>query len=589
MTTLSLDPWRVRFVGADLALGLVGLAFVMLALFSATSADPATVNDRGLAASLPLGFWWGLVGLNLTFVLAIGRSATRTWVPGALLAGLVVLLYGVAHAVSGFPRNAVAWRHIGIAEALAESGVDPHIDIYFNWPGFFAGLATFVEATGLSSLQIALWAPLVNIALWSVAVLAVLRVFTRDRTRLLMALWLFLIGNWIDQDYLSPQAFGLMLYLVVVALVLALLGAIRTDEDNARAWWSRAAQRPANPDARQRTLALGAALLLCAAVVASHQLTPVMVIVSLGALALLRRSWAPWLPVVVGVLLVLWLAYPASTYLAGHPPFGAESSGVVTANVTERLAGSLGHVYVQRVRMALTAALWGLALVGFLRDRRAGLVDLRLVALAAAPFLVLPTQSYGGEMLLRVTLFALPFVAFLAARALMPARPGQSLSAARGVGIVVVCSALAVASVTARYGNARFDIFTPAEVEAVGQLARLAPEGSVLVAGAPSTPWGAEDYVEYKRRSLQGVCAADFGPTSCRASLEGLAFHEGEQGLYLLLTRGNEASLRMKGQMSSAEFRELEHGLATLSGAELLFANRDARIYHLDLTHGRPS
>ena len=42
-------------------------------------------------------------------------------------------------------------------------------------------------------------------------------------------------------------------------------------------------------------------------------------------------------------------------------------------------------------------------------DRRRGRFDLRPVLLMAAPFIVLPAQSAGGEMLIRVSLFSLPF------------------------------------------------------------------------------------------------------------------------------------------------------------------------------------
>ena len=48
------------------------------------------------------------------------------------------------------PRTEVAWRHLGITRALVDAGsVDPTIDAYFNWPGFFAGLGGVFETTGI--------------------------------------------------------------------------------------------------------------------------------------------------------------------------------------------------------------------------------------------------------------------------------------------------------------------------------------------------------------------------------------------------------------------------------------------------------
>ena len=34
-----------------------------------------------------------------------------------------------------------------------------------------------------------------------------------------LAIWLFYLMDWIGQDYLSPQAFGLFLFLVAIAVI----------------------------------------------------------------------------------------------------------------------------------------------------------------------------------------------------------------------------------------------------------------------------------------------------------------------------------------------------------------------------------
>jgi hypothetical protein len=210
--------------------------------------------------------------------------------------------------------------------------------------------------------------------------------------------------------------------------------------------------------------------------------------------------------------------------------------------------------------------------------------------LAIVPFLMLPVLTYGGEMLLRATLLSLPFVAFFAARPLAglrprwrrvdgkPGRPGT----ARALVLTLLLSALCAASVTARYGNARFDVFTNQEVRAVEALHDLAPAGSVIVSGATSTPWAAQDYSRYTRRSVQSLCEADFAPAACVSTLRDLAEHEAPNGgITLLLTRGNQASLEMQGQMSDEEFARFEAGVRGLEGSRLVFTNRDARIYHL--------
>jgi hypothetical protein len=554
--------------------------------------DPAEVGDGGLAPVLPPVFWVAMVGLNLAFVLSLGRRVS-SWLPPTLVAGLLLLIYAPASVIGEVPRNAVSWRHLGVTDAMANGVFDPRIDVYFNWPGFFSGLATFIGATGLPPLQVAAWAPVVNVALWSLGIVAALRALTRDRDAILIPLWLFLLGNWIDQDYLSPQALGFLLHLAVLALVLGVLGAaVQGGAPGWRGFWRVGTRVPEHDDPRRRRLTLWAVLVLIVALVSSHQLTPVVLAFSLVGLVLVRRSWAPLLPVILGLALVLWMLYPASAYLVGHPLFGADQGSAVQANLTGRIAGSPGHVAIQGVRIALTIGVWALAAVGVAQSWRAGRRDLRPYVLAIVPFLMLPILNYGGEMLLRVTLFSLPFVAFFAARPLASLRPrwrhtaGQLElelpSAARALFLTLVLSGLCAASVTARYGNAHFDLFTDDEVQAVGVLNDVAPVGSVIVSGAASTPWAAQEYSRYTRRSVQALCAADFAPVACVATLRELAYHEASfGGITLLLTRGNEASLVMQAQMSDDDFGRFEAGIRGLPGTRLLFANRDARIYHL--------
>lgn len=551
---------------------------VVVSLWAAASVvHLSDIGDGGLAPVLPPSYWAGVVAVNLAFVLSLTRRSPL-WLSCLLLGALVLVIYGGGILVSDVPRGAVSWRHLGIADALTRGPVDPRIDIYFNWPGFFAALATFIEATGLPPMLVAMVAPLVNVALWTLAVAAIVRTFTRDDTVVLVTLWLFLLGNWIDQDYLSPQALGFLLHLSVLAVVLHLLGA--------RA--GTGGRLAEHLDVRRR-LALLVALLLVGALVASHQLSPVMLAVSLAALTLVRRSWVPWLPVIVALLLVAWLSYPASTYMAGHPVFGAaDQSGVIEANLAERVGGSPGHLVVQQVRMGLTASLWLLAAVGAVRLWAGGRRDPRPLVLAVVPFLLLPADSYGGEMLLRVTLFALPFVAYLAARALAPlvsravGSRSLRLEATWVVVLVLALTALSAASVAARYGNARFDTFTSAEVAAVERLAEVAPPDTVMVAGASSTPWASEDYVTHTRRSVQSLCREDFAAAACADELRALAYADDKDyGLTLLLTRGNQASLEIQGFMTTQGFERFEQAVRRLPETRLLFENRDARVYHV--------
>ncbi|WP_202869925.1 hypothetical protein [Kribbella caucasensis] len=565
---------------------VIAVSATVVAGYTASTLETPITSEVGLVAVLPPAYWIGIVTLNVIFAVSLGRGRPNPWLPAVLLGCLVVALYGAASLATPVPRAEVAWRHIGIADTLLRNGqLDPGLDAYFNWPGFFALLAVLSSATGLPPMQLALWAPVVNALLWLAALGLVVRTLTTDRRLVWLTLWLFCLANWIDQDYLAPQAFGFFLYLVVLALLLNFLGA-RTSPGwswspaGRLGWWRE--RLPTDPLAARRVAALLVVTVLAVVIVVSHQLTPFMLLASVTALVATGRVWASALPLVIAVMVIAWLVYPASTYLAGHPPLfvnGVEAAAA--ANVSERLAGTAGHLLVVRIRILLTGTIWILAAAGVLIARRRGPHDARpvVLVLAAAPFALLPAQSYGGEMLMRVNLFSLPFTAFLAASALLAMQP--VLNHIRVVALAVLCSVLAVASVSSRYGNAQFDMFTAAEIDAAKRLYELGPADAMLIAGGHPTPWRYREYEQHRYRTVQDICESAPDAAICAQLVHASARRE-QSGAMVLLNRAVKSSLVMQGAMSDIEIDGMEKTLARLPGVSKAFENEDARIYRIE-------
>ncbi|WP_307466207.1 glycosyltransferase, partial [Pseudarthrobacter oxydans] len=406
---------------------------------------------------------------------------------------------------------------------------------------------------------------------------------TRDPRRRWLVLWVFCLGSWQDQDYLSPQAFGFFLYLVVVALLVGPLAARAPALRGYRraelaAWWR--GRSPAEPRPGQRVSALVVALLLVTVICASHQLTPFMVIIAITALTLSGRVWPSRLPLITVVVLTLWLVYPASAYLIGNPPLAdAGLLGAAEANVIDRLSGTAGHVLVVQVRIVLTLVLWALAAAGAVRDWRRGRLDIRVVLLAVTPLLLFPAQLYGGEMLIRVSLFALPFIAIQACSVLLPA-DGRTRPSFRAAGaLALTCFLLAVLTVTGRFGNAQYDVFTDDEIAAVAAVQRLAPPGSTIISAAHPTPWRSEAYLEHRARTIDDMCRSDLSTATCGPLVYDFARHS-PSGAVVLFTRSSEASLVLQGS-SARGFAELEEWLSAQGGVELAFSNVDARVYRV--------
>ena len=156
-------------------------------------------------------------------------------------------------------------------------------------------------------------------------------------------------------------------------------------------------------------------------IVSSHQLTPFMLIAGLTALALWRRLRYPWLPVLLGVLVVVWGLSFAKSYTTGQSQWYSSLGQFVQnlqENTSETLEESQGRVTASMLIKIYVLFIWGLAALGGIQQMRRGIVPLRAMLLAVAPFPIILLNSYGGEMLLRIYFFSLPFMTMLITGAL---------------------------------------------------------------------------------------------------------------------------------------------------------------------------
>jgi hypothetical protein len=184
--------------------------------------NATTLGPFGLPAQLPVIFYAGVTLLVLSAVIELTGENPARWRMALHSIGLVVMLYGTAPLV--YPEGRYSWLYktIGVVQYITTHGqLDPHIDIYQNWPGFFALAAWFGKVAGVSSpLAYAKWAQLV----FELAALPLLYLIYdalplsfRQRW---MALLLYSAANWIAQDYFSPQGLGTVLSLGIMAMTM---------------------------------------------------------------------------------------------------------------------------------------------------------------------------------------------------------------------------------------------------------------------------------------------------------------------------------------------------------------------------------
>ncbi len=255
----------------------------------------------------------------------------------------------------------------------------------------------------------------------------------------------------------------------------------------------------------------------------SHALTSGMVTLALGALVLARVCSVRSLPLIAGGIVVLWAIVFASPYVIEQGSGVLESVRLpwlqaehTLAQVGEQSAGQQLVTTVSRLVVVAVAALAGL---GALRRYRAGSLDRAPLILAAVPVLLFAGGDYGGEILFRIYLFAVPFLAFLAAYAFIPRASAAAGSWWPAIVSAVSCTALLGAFVFVYYGKEHHYYFTPQEAAASEYLYDHAPPNSFLVDGTANYPRLFEHYERVQLPVARHRAATVPKKVPCQASL----------------------------------------------------------------------
>ena len=598
----TIGSWRDRLVDLRLRIVTAG-ALVLLALASAglwvtglQSIEPRAITDVGVVSEMTPPMFAAFVPLSIGFGLALRMRPLVVPLLAFQVAVLIFMLYGLGVMIHEVPRFSTTWVHAGITETITRTGeLYPLADARFDWPVFFILLAFLTEVAGLeNAIELAAWIPVLSNLLYIVPLLLIFSAATSDRRLVWLAIWVFGIANWVGQDYLSPQGFNYLLYLTILGILLRWFA---PPSSGSIGWIDRLRERifgPLRPDAvawqhsaldvsatanRQRLILAGIVVLMYAVVVSSHQLTPFALLGSVAALVILRRCRLRGLPVLMAVMLGTWLSFMSVTYLAGHLPALlaqiGDAENLISANVGGRIAGNPEHETVIYLRLAMTAGVWMLALLGGIRRLRTGYWDIALAALAIVPFGTLILQSYGGELLLRVYLFSLPFMAFFVAALFYPT-PGFT-PIRRSAAIVGVSLAFMVLFMFARYGNERAELQTVDEVQAVDFLHSVARPGDLIASITGNS------VIRYRNFELHPrVYLAPLMTEKDAGSIAAALRRRFEQEAYLIITRSQTVGLEVFAGMPAPYAEDVINALRRLPDFHVIYENRDAVIFALD-------
>lgn len=599
---LSLERWHVA-VAVAVALAVVGaLWWSALPLI-----DVGRINDLGLFPALPPAYFIAMALLCVTFAVTLHLRQTPDFALAAQVVAILVIIHGTLPLVYDAPRYAWTYKHLGVTSFIQQYGVvDPGIDIYHNWPAFFAVTALFTDMAGLASPALySNWAQLFFNVIDLAALVMIFRALTDDRRVIWLSAWLFALTNWVAQDYYAPQAFAYTFHLIALGILLTWFReGVLPSQQYLKRWlhsdrlvdWAHhgltlaVANRShvAGIQPRHKQVLMGIIILCLCTIVTTHPLTPFMTLSSLIVIAITRQISARRLPILMAGLTISWTVYAATTFLANTNVWYASFLQVanVESNVHDISNASAGQVFVIWIARLSSAFVWVLGAFGALRRIRRRQLDLAAVVLALIPFPMLAVQSYGGEMIYRIYLFALPWMVFFAATLVYPRSSGVRLG--RSGVLNLLLSGLLLACLQFSYfGQEQLNHLTRREYEASQHLYQAAPKGSTILALTWNYPsrfvadYDLYHYANYFEIHENEASAPPLTLDQLDRALVWLMDRYNSPEGYYVLSRGQQLHSELRGIFPASDVVAVENELAASARVELVYSNADVQIYRL--------
>jgi hypothetical protein len=579
MTTASRKARNIEGLASPaIAAGALALSIACLA------GAHLRLDGYGLLHSLPWPYYLGLAALPVASLVEWRRESSRPALVLAYVFAFLVLVWLTPYVLEGTPRFRTSYLSYGYVDPVVRGqGLLPRLFVYHNWPLFPLAMAALQNVTAISPLTLMAFFPTVIMVLYLVPLCALL-LMTTDRSwpgpvggwralrprlgpdaRWLAGLWVFVVFQWTDQDYFSPQALAFLFYLGMM-VVLAHAALRRDGTFNA--------------------VSGGATVLLFTLIVATHVLTGLIALFVIAGLTLTHQLRRPTLLLLCLLVFVAWQAYPAAPFYEfyGHRLLQTvfAAGDFLQANVSGRISGSGAHLTVSRVRVAVTVIVFAMGLLALawqidlrhrMRKPRAlwGALSQEMrfaFAWLIATMLVGPVSAYGGEMLIRTELFSLPPLAIMIAA-----------TANRRRILAVVAGTLTVMAplhILTHYGNELYDYVSPGEIAGFRYIAdHLAP--AKVYGGFPGGGFLKSVSLRWRNSSVPGgshvPTAVDF--------LQPNGHHWGRArgGVYVAFGRGDIAAATL--------FYNLPHLISTMQRLvahdpqfRTVYITPDYSIYH---------
>jgi len=410
------------------------------------------MGDFGLVHSLSFFYFISLAMLLCSFLLAIKYESEN----GGRIKYFIIILLLISFIfltpvlIEETARFRYAYKVYGYTDYINRNGeINPFDVWYHNWPGAFfliSMLSKFIESNDFLFMT---YFPFIIEILYFFPLYIFLKTLFQDEKKVWLGIWLFYIFNFINQDYMSPQALAYLFYLIFLSIVVKI--GMNKNYD-------------INGDMPFKFICI----LLFTGLVITHMMTP-MIILSILIFSVLflpnsKRFLYKYI-LVCTFILIGWTYYGAHNYLNSYLldfiDKSYEMDLILEQNLENRVVGSPAHLIVSRL-MIFTAFISiffsaiGIFLSYYKKDKIFTTINLQMIALIGAILLSAFSSSYGGELIMRVFLFTLPFVSFF-----IPQIFGYSNTKIFLILLIILLTPLNIVS---HYGNEKYDYVSKAEI-----------------------------------------------------------------------------------------------------------------------------
>jgi hypothetical protein len=275
---------------------------------------------------------------------------------------------------------------------------------YHNWPGMCILQSMLVDITGINNLDIIAFS---GTFLMQFLVLLPLYLFFKyaigRNNYHWAALWIFYLGNWIGQIYVSPQG---MAFFLLMLLISVLIKASLVKEGNVTV-----AERLK-------------AIIVMASLVVTHILTSIAGFLSIAALWITGKSKLISILLIAAVFVIAWTMYGASTQFEYQLPIFLDRAFRLDTLFTGFFAGSnttssLSHTSINTLRISFSALFCAIGLGGVILSRKfKEKADSTILALTVVAIFMTFTGLYTFELIMRTYMFILVPIGYFGVRLL---------------------------------------------------------------------------------------------------------------------------------------------------------------------------